>query len=94
MIFLSLVMSVRTDVPIHFNDNLADDDNSIKNRNPTNGTPYVSPLNALNSTIKSCNNPSDKCSRIIEQSQQRHDTITFNTIFHITTKENIYQFKT
>ena len=80
-------------MPIPINDHLIYDDNSIINRNPTKGTPYVSPLIALNFTIQSCINPSKKFSRIMEQSQQRHDMTTFNTRFHITTKKNIDQFK-
>ena len=86
--------TIITNVSIPINDHLTDDDNSTINRNLTKCTPYTSPLNALNFTIQSCNNPSDNCSRIIGQSQQRHDATTFNTRFHITTKENIDQFKT
>ena len=50
--------AIRTDVPIPINDNLADDENVIINRNPSKETPYVSQLGALYSTIQSCNNPS------------------------------------
>ena len=85
--------TIITDVPIPINDHIIDNDNSIINRNPTKGTPYVSPLIALDFNIQSCNNLINKCSQMIEQSQQRHDTTIFNTRFHISTKENIDQIK-
>ena len=80
-------------MPIPINDHIIDNDNSIINRNPTKGTPCVSPLIALDFNIQSCNNLINKCSQMIEQSQQRHDTTIFNTRFDISTKENIDQIK-